>query len=72
MGRPESTRRPVRRSDARRGGAFRLIVRGPDGLLRFEHFADAAGYRARLRTLDATEDAAISIEELARWLETFG
>jgi len=72
MGRPESTRRPVRRSDARRGGAFRLIVRGPDGLLRFEHFADAAGYRARLRTLDATEDAAISIEELAGWLETFG
>jgi len=62
----------VRRSDARRGGAFRLIVRGPDGLLRFEHFADAAGYRARLRTLDATEDAAISIEELAGWLETFG
>jgi len=49
-----------------------LIVRGPDGLLRFEHFADAAGYRARLRTLDATEDAAISIDELARWLETFG
>ena len=72
MGRPESTRRPVRRSDARRGGAFRLIVRGPDGLLRFEHFADAAGYRARLRTLDATEDAAISIEELAGWLETLG
>ena len=72
MGRPGSTRRHLRRSGARRDGAFRLIVRGADGLLRFEHFADAAGYRARLRTLDATEDAAISIEELARWLETFG
>ena len=51
-------------------GSYVLIVRGPDGRPRAERFADVAAYRARLASLQHSEDRSISIEEIAGLLDT--
>jgi hypothetical protein len=56
------------RSDKART-TYVLIVRGPDGRARFEHFNDAASYRARLLSLETSENGSISIEEIAGLLD---
>ena len=63
-------RRDARLDKAR--SAYLLIVRGPDGRLRSERFADPAAYRARLASLtiaEHSENSSISIEEIAGFLD---
>ena len=59
--------------DARSGGnrgAYVLIVRGADGRPRVERFNDVAAYRARLVSLEHSGNGTLSIEEIARLLDT--
>jgi hypothetical protein len=51
-------------------GAYVLIVRGPDGRPRAERFTDVASYRARLMSLQHSENSSISIDEIAGLLDT--
>ena len=57
------------RSDKSRGG-YVVIVRGPDGRPRLERLNDAAAYRARLMSMERSENGIISIEEIAGLLDT--
>jgi hypothetical protein len=50
--------------------AYVLIVRGPDGRLRAERFADVTSYRARLMSLQHSENNSLSIDEIAGLLDT--
>jgi hypothetical protein len=47
-----------------------LIVRGRDGRIHSERFNDVAAYRARLASLEHSENGSISIEEIAGLLDT--
>jgi hypothetical protein len=49
--------------------AYVVIVRGRDGQPRFERFTDPAAYRARLLSLERSEQAALSIDEIAGLLD---
>jgi hypothetical protein len=49
--------------------AYVLVMRGPDGLPRFERFDDAASYRARLVILMEAHSGGLSIEELVGFLD---
>jgi hypothetical protein len=53
----------------KRPRAYVVIVRGRDGHPRFERFTDLAAYRARLLSLERSEHAAISIDEIAGLLD---
>jgi hypothetical protein len=55
-------------SDLNRGG-YAVIVRGPDGHSRLERFSDVAAYRARLASMEHSQNDSISIEELAGLLD---
>lgn len=50
-------------------GAYTLVVRGPDGLLRYERFDDAATYRARLMALQPSSAESVSIEDILALLD---
>jgi hypothetical protein len=45
-------------------GAYVLVMRGRDGRPRFEHFDDAAAYKARLASLHQSNLDSVSIEEI--------
>jgi hypothetical protein len=62
-------RRRDAQSDTSRGG-YLVIVRGPDGRSRLERLTDAAAYRARLLSMDDSENDSISIDEIAGLLDT--
>jgi hypothetical protein len=49
--------------------SYELVLRGPDGRPRFERFASAAAYRARLASLQHFEYGSLSIDELAGLLD---
>jgi hypothetical protein len=49
--------------------AYELVLRGPDGRPRSERFANAAAYRARLVSLEHSENRSLSIDELAGLLD---
>ena len=54
-----------------RGSAvYMLILGGPDGQPRQEPFTDVAAYRARLLALRHSIEGSISIDEIARLLDT--
>ena len=57
------------RSDKART-SYVVIVRGLDGRPRFEQFNDVAAYRARLVSLERSENSSMSVEELAGLLDT--
>jgi len=57
-----------------RGGAFQVLVRGTNGQLRSERFADPVTYRTRIAALEQSTTgvslADVSIDELAAWLDS--
>jgi hypothetical protein len=57
------------RGDRRRGG-YEVIVRGPDGRARFERVRSASAYRERVKGLKRSNANTITIDELARLLDT--
>ena len=61
-------KRDARRDKSR--AAYVLIVRGPDGRPRAERYTDVASYRARLMSLQHSENSSISIDEIAGLLDT--
>ncbi len=46
-----------------------LIVRGADRRPRFERFADANSYKARLAALKPSPACSLSLDEVVGWLE---
>jgi hypothetical protein len=64
---PERLKRP--RSGSGRRGPYALIVRGHDGRARFEPFATAKAYRARLLKLQPSRPAGVSLEDVLRFLD---
>jgi hypothetical protein len=50
--------------------AYELVLRGPDGRPRSERFASAAAYRARLVSLEHSENRSLSIDELVGLLDS--
>ena len=65
----KSNRQRPRRHVRRANTAYVLIVRGTNGRLRAERFTDVAAYRARLASLEQSDDRGVSVEELARLLD---
>ena len=57
------------REDRRRGG-YEVIVRGPDGRARFERVRNASAYRERIKGMKPSTANTITIDELARLLDT--
>ena len=47
-----------------------LLLRGPDGRLRFERFADVDAYRRRLKEIDETGVGPLSIDEVVSLLDS--
>jgi hypothetical protein len=68
MAAKHTTRRDAR-GDRRRGG-YEVIVRGADGRARFKQVRNASAYRELLRGTKPSSENAISIDELARLLDT--
>jgi hypothetical protein len=66
-GQRKALRRP--HEDRRRGG-YEVIVRGPDGRARFERVRSVAAYRERIKGMRPSSQNTISIDELARLLDT--
>ena len=66
-----AARYAVRRTSRRRLASkpYGLIVRGLDNRPRFERFADAGSYRARLAALEPGRLFAVSIDEVVGWLD---
>ena len=64
---PERLKRPRSATGAR--GTYALIVRGHDGRARFEPFATAKAYRARLAKLQPSRAAGVSLEDVLRFLD---
>jgi hypothetical protein len=67
VGQPPPGRRTAARGSAH---AFELIVRGDDGQAKLERFTDARAYRARLVELRLSSPPAVSIDEIARLLDS--
>jgi hypothetical protein len=68
--------RLMARSGSRRNGRphaasspYSLIVRGPDRRPRFERFANADSYKARLDALTTSNAASLTIDEVVGWLD---
>jgi len=66
----------ARRSQSRRdyrvdsqSTPYVLIVRGADRRPRFECFADANSYKARLAALQPSPACSLSLDEVVGWLE---
>jgi len=57
------------REDRRRGG-YEVIVRGPDGRARFEQVRTVSAYRERVKGMKPSNANTITIDELARLLDT--
>jgi hypothetical protein len=57
------------REDGRRGG-YEVIVRGPDGRARFERVRDVGAYRELITRTKSSTRNTISIDEIARLLDT--
>ena len=66
----KSKRRSPARNAQARNSAYFLIVRGPNGRVRAERFADVASYRARLTRIDHSNDRGLSVEEIAGLLDS--
>ena len=59
----------IRRKPRARAAAYMLLVRGADGRLRSERFADAASYRARVSALAQSQNRSVSIDDIIGLLE---
>ena len=63
-------RKAVRRAqDAARGG-YEVIVRGADGRARFKRVRSASAYRELIKRTKPSTQNTISIDEIARLLDT--
>jgi hypothetical protein len=60
----DSRCRSLRRKARPRTGAYVLVVRGRDGRVRSERFADAASYRARVAALEHSHDHSVSLDDI--------
>jgi hypothetical protein len=62
--------RPPNRPDVEaHRGAYTLVMRTPDGRLRYERFDDAASYRARVTALQRANAQSASIEDILGLLD---
>ena len=57
------------RGDRRRSG-YEVIVRGADGRARFKQVRNALAYRDLIKGMKPSEQNSISIDEIARLLDT--
>jgi hypothetical protein len=61
---------PPRRPQGNRNrAAYTLVVRGPDGRLRYERFDDAPSYRARLISLQRSNANSVAIDDILPLLD---
>ena len=68
MAAKQNARRDAR--GGRRRGGYEVIVRGPDGRARFKQVRNATAYRDLVKGLKPSSENSISIDEIARLLDT--
>ena len=68
----KSNKRAPRRGGERGDSGYFFIARGSNGRVCAERFTDAASYRARLARMVHSDDRGLSVDEIARLLDSAG
>jgi len=68
----KSNKRAPQRGGERGDSGYFFIARGSNGRVCAERFTDAASYRARLARMVHSDDRGLSVDEIARLLDSAG